>query len=112
MASNDLVLGGHNKLIASYADYISYPLDAKNSLSRMAQFMSVTDEDSTDPRAVKGAYINYIKNILFDIAEADQVSPDVLAEIEEEFDHGFILRTSNKSVIILFADGPYIREEN
>jgi hypothetical protein len=83
---DDLVLGGHTKLIEAYAEYISYPLDDKNSLSRMAQFTSVTDEGSTDPRAVKEDYINYVKNRLFDIAEADQISPDILAELEEEFD--------------------------
>lgn len=84
--SDNLFLGGHDRLVEAYAAYINYPLTDKTNLTQMAQFMSVTDESATDPRVVKEDYINFMKNRLFDLAEADGVSEDVLAEVEEEFD--------------------------
>lgn len=86
VVSNDLVLGGHAELVKTYATYIDYPLPENDNLTQMAQFMSVTDETATDPRVVKEDYINFIKNRLFDIAETNGVSKDILAELEEEFD--------------------------
>lgn len=86
VVSNDLVLQGHSRLVNAYATYVNYPLPEKNNLTQMAQFISVTDEGVTDPRVVKEDYINFIKNRLFDIAETEGVSGDVLAELEEEFD--------------------------
>jgi hypothetical protein len=84
---NNLILGGHEKLVKAYAGYINYPLAEQDRLSQMAQFMSVTDETATDSRVVKEDYINFVKNRLFDIAEHDGVSEDVLAEVEERFDN-------------------------
>ena len=84
--SNNLVLGGHDALVEAYATYIDYPLDDRTNLPQMAQFTGVTDESVTDPRVVKEDYINFIKNRLFDIAETEGLSEDVLAELEEEFD--------------------------
>jgi hypothetical protein len=83
---NDLVLGGNQQLTDSYATYIGYPLDDSRDMARMTQYLNVTDEVGADSRAVKEDYINFTKNRLFDLAEADGVSPDILAELEEEFD--------------------------
>jgi hypothetical protein len=85
VVSNNLAFGGHDDLVEAYAKYTSYPLN-DHQLIRVAQFISVTDESVTDPRAVKEDYINFIKNRLFDIAEANGTSEDILAELEEEFD--------------------------
>ena len=85
MVSNNLVLGGHEKMVAAYAKYVNYPLDDQNLL-QIAQFVSVADESVADPRAVKEDYINFVKNRLFDIAETEGVSGEILAELEEEFD--------------------------
>ncbi|MEW5961070.1 MAG: SIR2 family protein [Chloroflexota bacterium] len=85
VVSNNLVLGGHDDLVAAYAKYTNYPLDDCNLL-RIAQYISVTDESVTDPGAVKEDYVNFVKNRLFDIAEREGVAADVLAELEEEFD--------------------------
>ncbi len=86
VVSNDLILGGHQAVVSAYSRYIDYPLANKNSLPQMTQFLSVTDEAATDSRAVKEDYINFLKNRLFDIAEADSVSKNILEELEEEFD--------------------------
>ena len=85
VVSNNLALGGHDSLVTAYAKYTSYPL-TEFDLIRIAQFISVTDESVSDPRAVKEDYINFIKNRLYDLAESDGVSGDALAELEEEFD--------------------------
>ncbi len=83
--NNDLILHGHEALVKAYADYIHYPLP-QLSLPPMAQFKRVTDEAITDDWQLKADYINFVKNRLFDIAETEEISADILAEVEEEFD--------------------------
>lgn len=83
---NDLVLGGDEKLLEGYAKYTNYPLTAFKHLSRVAQFISVTDEGATDPRVIKEDYVNFVKNRLFDLAEQEGISQDILTDLEEEFD--------------------------
>ena len=73
--SNDLVLGGHEITVDSYATYIDYPLQSRRDLARMAQFLQITDDNAIDTRAVKEDYVNFAKNRLFDLAEADGVRP-------------------------------------
>jgi hypothetical protein len=91
--SNDLVLGGHARLGQAYADYIRYPLrDAPDALKdrhdllRMMQFKAITDERMADSWELGRDYVNFVKNRLCDIAEADQVSQDLLDEVVAEFD--------------------------
>lgn len=83
---NDLVLAGHHDLVDAYANYSDFPLEP-DILPRMAQFKGITDERITDELALKDDYVNFIKNRLFDIAEHDDVDPDLLAEVEEQFDN-------------------------
>ena len=53
--SNDLVLGGHEKLIKAYADHIKYPLsDQRHSLLKMTQFKFFTDESVKDREQLVG----------------------------------------------------------
>ncbi|HXV44163.1 MAG TPA: hypothetical protein VEC96_13940, partial [Anaerolineae bacterium] len=82
----NLVLGGHTPLVEAYADYVQYPLADKHNLPQTAQFKGVTDESISDAWALKTDYINFIKNRLFDLAEANDVSEESLAEVEEAFD--------------------------
>lgn len=85
--SNDLVLGGHNALVAGYSDYIEYPLERnKDRLPPLIQFKNVTDEAMAEPWDLAIHYLDFIKNRLFDIAEAEGIPEDILAEVEEEFD--------------------------
>lgn len=105
LVGNNLVLGGNDNLVATYAKYTNYPLDDFNLL-RMTQYVSVTDENVTDPRVVKEDYVNFIKNRLFDIAEADGLSADVLAELEEEFDDVAFSEFSDRLGYPKFDQGP------
>lgn len=83
---DDWVLGGHGNLVEAYATYVQYPLTDKRNLAQIAQFKGVVDESLADAWALKSDYINFIKNRLFDLAEADGSSAEILAEVEEEFD--------------------------
>jgi hypothetical protein len=83
---NDLVLGGQQWLQQKYAaERLVYPLE-DTELSQMAQFKCITDEAMEDTTELKKDYIDFVKNRLFDIAEADGVDQEVRAEVEEEFD--------------------------
>ena len=84
--NHNLVLGGYDNTKQKYVEYTNYPLDKSHPFPQVAQFTKVIDENVTDLRVLKEDYINFVKNRLFDIAEKDGVSPDVLAEVESEFD--------------------------
>jgi hypothetical protein len=85
--SNELIFGQQNDLAEAYAQYIAYPLTDQPNLSQLAQFRLITDEDKIpDPLSLREDYVNFIKNKLFDLAQADGQDEDTLAEVEEEFD--------------------------
>lgn len=87
VVSNDLILGGHDRLSKAYADYIRYPLlDYQHDLLQMTQFKTITDKRMADSWELGQDYVNFVKNRLCDIAESDQVSRDLLDEVEAEFD--------------------------
>jgi hypothetical protein len=86
VVDHNLVLGGHTSLVEAYADYVQYPMADKQNLPQVTQFKSVTDDTITDAWALKTDYINFIKNRLFDLAEAAGSSEETLAEVEEAFD--------------------------
>jgi hypothetical protein len=82
---NDLVLGGDSALSTAYGKYGGYPLDAQ-SLAQMAQFKSIVEGHGRDRQAICDDYINFVKNRLYDIAEAEQVNAELLQAIEAQFD--------------------------
>jgi hypothetical protein len=86
VTDDDWVLGGHADLAAAYAKYAQYPLAGHFTLAQVAQFRAVTDQTISDAWALKTDYINFIKNRLFDLVEADGALAEILAEVEEQFD--------------------------
>ena len=82
---NDLVLGGHAALVEAYADYSRHPLEQR-ALPHTAQVKLITDDTITDPMALREDYVNFVKNRLFDLAEADGVGRPTLDEVLEQFD--------------------------
>ncbi len=84
--SHNLVLGGYEKTVQNYKTYTNFPFETAPPIPQIAQFTRVTDENVTDQRVLKEDYINFVKNLLFDLAEKDGVSANVLAEVEAEFD--------------------------
>ncbi len=86
IVSDDLVLGGHANLVNKYKEHIKYPLEKKGTLPQLIQFKNVTDGEMAEAWDLEADYMNFVKNRLFDIAEADNVPEDILAEVEDEFD--------------------------
>lgn len=83
---HDAALGGHARLIEKYHNDIAYPLPDRAELSHMIQYKSVTDENLAEAWDLGLHYIDFIKNHLFDLAEAGGLPAETLAEVEEEFD--------------------------
>jgi hypothetical protein len=83
---NDLVLGGHSRLVEAYAQRMAYPLSQRDDLSQMLQFKCVTDKLLAKPWDLGAHYLDFVKNQLFDLAEAAGVPEDTRAEVETNFD--------------------------
>jgi hypothetical protein len=106
VVDHNLILGGNTALVEAYAEYVQYPLADKHNLPQMAQFKGVTDESITDAWALKTDYINFIKNRLFDLAEAEGAAEEVLAEVEEAFDDVSFSEFSGRLGYPRFNQGP------
>jgi hypothetical protein len=83
---NDLVLGGHQKLIEDFSDYLNYPFEDKSNLPKVTQYAGVMEEVPAGATVIRGKYLEFVKSRLCDIAEQQGASQDALAELEEEFD--------------------------
>lgn len=81
----DIVFGGEQQLIANYAKHIAYPLEDTDNLLRMVKFRSV--QDDMDSWALKSDYLNFLKQHLYDLGQADHVDPGLLEETADEADN-------------------------
>ncbi|NJN96124.1 MAG: hypothetical protein HC875_19470 [Anaerolineales bacterium] len=82
--ANDLVLGGQTNLVKGYAEYIDYPLENRHDLFQMTKFKRITTV--IDDWELKSDYLNFVKNQLYRLAEAQGTSVELLAEAEEMVD--------------------------
>lgn len=83
--TNDRMLGGQDALVAAYPGYAGFPL-VEQGLAQMLQFRAVADERMRDGLAIKEDYVNFVKNRLFDLAEADGATAGQRDEAEAQFD--------------------------
>ncbi|MEW5958768.1 MAG: SIR2 family protein, partial [Chloroflexota bacterium] len=83
---HNAVLGGHTALVEKYRTHIAYPLPGQADLPRLTQYQSVTDDNLAEAWDLGLHYLDFIKNHVFDLAEAAGAQPEILAEVEEEFD--------------------------
>ncbi len=81
-ALEDLVLGGHENLVLSYADHIGYPLTDRSELHRMVKYQALTTgwKDTT----VKQDYLDTVGSYIYALAEANGVDPGLLAEAADQ----------------------------
>lgn len=86
VVGNNLVLGGHPRLVADYAQRTAYPLSRQDDLSQMLQFKSVTDRALAKPWDLGAHYLEFVKNQLYDLAAAAGAAEDTLAEVDANFD--------------------------
>ena len=84
--ANRLVLGDHDHVIETYADYLNYPLPERHDLSRMTQYVSVMEKESKGTLEIKNDYLNFIKSSLVERAETEHVPPALLEDSIARFD--------------------------
>ncbi|KAA3659987.1 MAG: SIR2 family protein [Chloroflexi bacterium] len=73
------------QLSDAWADEVGYPLPEQHSLPRVAQFDRVVN--STDDRAAKARYLNWLKDSLLFLAEDDEdIDPDVIEELKDDIE--------------------------
>lgn len=84
LANNRLLQGGHDALLQDYAAYLQYPQSP--NLPQMTQYISVMEKEIRGSLEIKRDYLNFAKNKLFNLAEAEQTSPTILEEAEVRFD--------------------------
>ncbi|NJN99787.1 MAG: hypothetical protein HC875_39630 [Anaerolineales bacterium] len=68
MLGNDLVLGGHARLVAEYARL--FHLGQPHDLAHLLQLKSLTDKALAKPWDLGAHYLEFVKNQLFDLAAA------------------------------------------
>ncbi len=81
---NALAFGNHNDLIKTYADkYIKYPfMDQGHDLAQIAQYESVKN---TSTVRAKENYLEFLKNVLLNMAKKAPLSSNKLAELEQKY---------------------------
>ncbi|MEM7031887.1 MAG: hypothetical protein AAF629_20200, partial [Chloroflexota bacterium] len=82
----DLSLGGPQIVAKAYQTYIDYPSPDPASIAQMVQYRNITEEALKDKFPLSEDYISFIKSMLFERAEKDGVSPEQLAEVDDQFD--------------------------
>lgn len=70
-------LFGDKNIVQTWADKIGYPLADSDNLTRVAQFLSVTQHDLS---RAKSSYLQFLKRSLFDLAQEE-------AETDQAFLH-------------------------
>jgi hypothetical protein len=85
---DDLALGGHDRLPSAYWTYsgCGETAPARDALVGMFQYRSTADENVIDEIALRDDYVNFSKNRLLDLAEAQAVKPGARREVEDQFD--------------------------
>lgn len=94
-ACYDLMLGGQEALLDAYTQYGGIQVE-RRSLPYMTQVRRILDERISDERKLREDYVNFVKNRLYDLAEAAAVDPDVLAAVAEQFDYLSFLKFCNE----------------
>ena len=66
-ALEDLVFGGHERLVASYAAQVGYPMSDPGKLHKMAKYQSLTT--GWKDRQLKQDYLDHVANHLLEVAK-------------------------------------------
>lgn len=80
----DLVLGGYNRLVQSYADAVAYPMPDRNDLAKIAKYHQM--RRGLRERDLRYDYLNFVKGYIHRQAQAAGVDRDYLAEAEAQVD--------------------------
>jgi len=80
----DLVLGGHQRLVETFAELSGYPLPDRNDLSKMARYWAI--QEQKDDWGLKSFYLDVVKTYLVDLARDLGRDEEQLVEAEEQAD--------------------------
>jgi len=81
---DDLVLGGHQRLVETFAELSGYPLPYRDDLPKMARYWAIQQEK--DDWGLKSFYLDVVKTYLVDLARERGRDEEQLAEAEAQAD--------------------------
>lgn len=85
----DRMLGGYESFLASFARYVKYPLPLgqPDSLTTLVKYHKHRPrEKALTDQALKFDYLNFVKNHIYRLAQAEGLTQDVLEEAAAEMD--------------------------
>lgn len=86
---DDLVLGGHNAIVAAYAQEVGYPLPDTTALHKVAKYQSLTKR--WKDQKLKQDYLDQVAGYVLELARGNGTSAD---EIDEALDQAERLTAS------------------
>lgn len=81
---DDLVLGGHQRLVETFAELSGYPLPHLDDLPKMARYWAIHHEK--DDWGLKSFYLDVVKTYLVDLAREAGRSKKTVEEAEAQVD--------------------------
>ncbi len=83
----DLVLGGHQSFLASYARYVNYPFGDEDKLVSLVKYHKHRSREAPlNDQTLKFDFLNYVKNYCYRLAKASGVNQDALDEAASQVD--------------------------
>ena len=85
-ALEDLALGGHQSIVAGYAEHVGYPLADRDQLHTMVKYQSLTKSQPTDwsDRQLKEDYLDVMARHVYELAGHQGVNDDTREEAVAE----------------------------
>ena len=80
----DLTMGGHARLTQHLCEFMDYPLPDNDRLVEIARYYKVQNKLKDDD--LKSAFLNFVKNFIYYMAEDEGADEDMLAEAEAQVD--------------------------
>lgn len=102
--NSDFIFGEeeYKAIIEDWAYEIGYPGQASHNLTRVAQFFRIIE----DPSAARSSYLNFLKDILLEIAENEDISTRQLKKVEANIDQLSFSEMAEDLGYLNFADQP------
>ncbi len=93
----DLILDSYASFVACYGEAVSYPLDDRNNLPRVARYRKLAEqkkrmiEGESNPFTddeLRAEYLRYIQTLIHKRAEAEALDEDILTDARDQYEQG------------------------
>lgn len=114
-AIHNRMLGGYEPFLASYARHVKYPLSQPHNLTTLVKYHKHRPrEKPLTNQALKFDYLNFVKNHIYRLAQAEGMAQDLLAEAAAEIDQVSASEFANRLGYPRFdgQDDPLLRLAN